>query len=297
MGWHGHIRAGHRAPRAPPPLSDHARPRTQRFQAWRGRWTAARASPATRGVACAHCLASRHARWARAVRGLDRRATTWRCPSSVTANKINWIAPATRIVLANGKPACSRNDLGFPNLRLYTGVFGDGGSDVRSAVRFIRQDLLGLFLIGMSLIWGSDVADRPVCCRIPHITPRLAKSIKFRQSLPLFGSEATLVAMLLVHIWQSRNPSILLPLFHRRRCPTGPPAQLHSVLRGSTFPRIAAAAHKAFHDYRRVVASVRRATDTAGPFASKHTNKCDLLRILQENCNGFLEHVSIPQVH
>jgi len=101
----------------------------------------------------------------------------------------------------------------------------------------------------------------------------------------------------LVHIWQSRNPSLLLPLFHRRRCPTGPPAQLHSVLRGGTFPRKAAAAHKAFHDYRRVVASVRRATDTAGPFASKHTNKYDLMRILQENCNRFLEHVSTPQVH
>ena len=72
-----------------------------------------------------------------------------------------------------------------------------------------------------------------------------------------------------VHIWQSRNPSLLLPLFHRRRCPTGPPAQLHSVT------------------------SVRRATDTASPFASK----CDLLRFLQENCYRFLEHVSVLQVH
>jgi len=84
------------------------------------------------------------------------------------------------------------------------------------------------------------------------------------------------------------NPSLILPLFHRRRCPTGPPAQLHSVLQGGAFPRIAAAAHKAFHDYRRVVASVRRATDTAGPLASKQTNKSDLLRSLQENGNEFL---------
>jgi len=101
----------------------------------------------------------------------------------------------------------------------------------------------------------------------------------------------------LVHTWQSRNPSLLLPLFHHRRCPTGPPAQLHSELRGGAFPRIAAAPHKAFHDYRRVVASVWRATDTAGPFASKQTNKCDLLRLLQEYWNRFLKHVSTPQIH
>ena len=81
------------------------------------------------------------------------------------------------------------------------------------------------------------------------------------------------------------------------RCPTAPPAQLHSVLRGGAFPRMAAAAHKAFRDYRRVVASVRRATDTAGPVASKQTNKCDLLRFLTDNCNGIREHVSISQVH
>jgi len=81
------------------------------------------------------------------------------------------------------------------------------------------------------------------------------------------------------------NPSLLLPLFHRRWCPAGPPAQLHSVLRGGTSPRIAALAHKAFHDYRRVVASVRFATDTAGPFASKQTNECDLLRFQARMCN------------
>ena len=69
----------------------------------------------------------------------------------------------------------------------------------------------------------------------------------------------------LSHLWPAKNPSLVLPLAHHGCRLTEPPAQLLSLLQGGTLSRTAAAAHQACHAYRRVVASRRRVTHTAGP--------------------------------